>query len=262
MLSDSDLAIRTENLWIRYRTTVEAAPTLKSTIIGLGRKEGRKRKIRVVEAVQDFNLEVRNGSVLGVIGANGAGKSTLLRAIAGILPPTEGRITVNGRVSTLLALGVGFNGMLSGRENIVLGCLAAGLNRDQIAERYEQITDFADLGDFIDMPMRTYSSGMYSRLAFSVSIHMDPDILLIDEALSTGDAKFKERSFSKMEELVRQARTIVIVSHALGTVQDLCTEAVWMDKGRLIQRGDPQEVSDAYLKFLNVAAKPTALEDV
>ncbi len=262
MQSDSDLAIRIENLWIRYRTTVEAAPTLKSTIIGLGRKETRKRQIRIVEAVQGFNLDIYNGSVIGVIGANGAGKSTLLRAIAGILPPTEGRITVNGRVSTLLALGVGFNGMLSGRENIVLGCLAAGLTREQIAQRYEVITEFADLGDFIDMPMRTYSSGMYSRLAFSVSIHMDPDILLIDEALSTGDAKFKERSFAKMEELVAQARTIVIVSHALGTVRDLCTEAVWMDKGRLIERGEPGEITDAYLRFVNVAARPTALEDV
>ena len=238
MQSDSDLAIRIENLWIRYRTTVEAAPTLKSTIIGLGRKETRKRQIRIVEAVQGFNLDIYNGSVIGVIGANGAGKSTLL------------------------ALGVGFNGMLSGRENIVLGCLAAGLTREQIAQRYEVITEFADLGDFIDMPMRTYSSGMYSRLAFSVSIHMDPDILLIDEALSTGDAKFKERSFAKMEELVAQARTIVIVSHALGTVRDLCTEAVWMDKGRLIERGEPGEITDAYLRFVNVAARPTALEDV
>lgn len=263
MPSDSDLVIRIEKLWIRYRTTVEAAPTLKSTLIGLGRKEGRKRKVRVVEAVQDFNLDVHSGSVLGVIGANGAGKSTLLRAIAGILPPTEGRITVNGRVSTLLALGVGFNGSLSGRENIVLGCLAAGLNREQIAERYEQIAEFAELGDFIDMPMRTYSSGMYSRLAFSVSIHMDPDILLIDEALSTGDAKFKERSFGKMEELVGQARTIVIVSHALGTVKDLCTEAVWMHKGRLVERGDPDDVSANYLRFLNVEQKSAAaLEDV
>jgi ABC-2 type transport system ATP-binding protein/teichoic acid transport system ATP-binding protein len=259
---DSDTAIKIENLWIRYRTTVEAQPTLKSTVIRLGRRETRRRQVRVVEAVQDFNLQVRHGSVLGVIGANGAGKSTLLRAVAGILPPTEGRITVAGRVSTLLALGVGFNGLLSGRENIVLGCLAAGLSREEIEDRYEQIADFADLGEFIDMPMRTYSSGMYSRLAFSVSIHMDPDILLIDEALSTGDAAFKDRSFAKMEELVKQARTIVIVSHALGTVKDLCTEAVWMHKGRLMQQGNPDEVGDAYLRFLKVGATATAMEDV
>jgi ABC-type polysaccharide/polyol phosphate transport system ATPase subunit len=139
--------------------------------------------VKEVHAVQDVSFDVDHGTTIGIIGANGAGKSTLMRTVAGILPPTSGRIEVHGRVSTLLALGVGFNPVLSGRENVVLGGLAAGLTRKEIQQRYEQIAEFAELGEFIDMPMRTYSSGMFSRLAFSVAVHMDPDILLVDEAV-------------------------------------------------------------------------------
>ena len=146
-------------------------------------------------------FEIPHGTVLGVVGVNGAGKSTLLRAIGGNSPPTEGRIEVVGKVSTLLALGIGFKAELTGRENVVLGGLAAGLTRAQVAAKYEEIVDFAELGDFMDMPMRTYSSGMFGRLAFSVAVSMEPDILLIDEALSTGDARFREKSFEKMREL-------------------------------------------------------------
>ena len=178
---------------------------------------------------------------MGIIGANGAGKSTLMRAIAGILPPTQGRIEVRSRVSALLALGVGFNAALSGRENVVLGGLATGLSRKEI-ERYEEIAEFAELGDFMDMPMRTYSSGMYSRLAFSVSVHMNPDILLIDEALSAGDASFKTKAAAKMNDLVRNSRTMFLVSHAMSSVKDLCDDSIWLHKGKLMMRGEPDEV--------------------
>jgi ABC-type polysaccharide/polyol phosphate transport system ATPase subunit len=197
-----------------------------------------------------------------VLGANGAGKSTLLRALAGILPPTKGRIEVNGRVSTLLALGVGFNAQLTGRENVVLGGLAAGLSRDQIALRYEVISAFAELDDRMDMPMRTYSSGMYARLAFAVAVHMDPDILLIDEALSAGDAKFKRKATNKMKELCANARTLVLVSHGMGSIRELCTEAIWLDKGHVIERGAPDEVINAYERFLGVQEDAVTLEDV
>ena len=264
MLSDSEFAVRLEQVSIRYKTTYETNPTLRGAMFKLGRRTGdeKRRQVRVVEAVKDVSFEVGHGTVLGIVGANGAGKSTLMRAVAGILPPTEGRITVNGRVSTLLALGVGFNGFLSGRENIMLGCLAAGLEMEEIASKYEQITEFAELGDFIDMPMRTYSSGMYGRLAFAVSVNMDPDILLIDEALSAGDAKFKEKSFAKMKELCAEARTIFIVSHALGTVKELCNDAIWMNKGELISRGSPDEITEAYLRYLKVGDTAIAMEDV
>jgi ABC-type polysaccharide/polyol phosphate transport system ATPase subunit len=253
-------SISVEDVSITYRTSLERKPTLKSTLLRLGRRE---RVIREIEAVKHVSFEVTHGSVLGVVGANGAGKSTLLRAIAGILPPTTGRVTVHGQVSTLLALGVGFNRDLTGRENVTLGGLAAGLRRDQLAEKYDEIVEFAELDEFMDMPMRTYSSGMYGRLAFSVAVNMEPDILLIDEALSVGDARFRRKSFDKMRELCDQARTIVLVSHSMGSIKDLCHEAVWMHKGELRKWGEPEEVVSAYTTFLDVGEDDAlTMEDV
>jgi ABC-type polysaccharide/polyol phosphate transport system ATPase subunit len=166
-------------------------------------------------------------------------------------------------VSTLLALGVGFNRALSGRENVILGGLAAGLTVEQLEAKYEEIAAFADLPDgFIDMPMRTYSSGMYGRLAFAVSVNMEPDVLLIDEALSAGDAAFKEKSMAKMRELVAEARTIVIVSHALATIEELCDRAVWLHRGELIESGEPKHVIAAYRQFLHLGESAITLEDV
>jgi teichoic acid transport system ATP-binding protein len=165
-------------------------------------------------------------------------------------------------VSTLLALGVGFNSELSGRDNVVLGGLAAGLSREQLAAKYDEIAEFAELGDFMDLPMRTYSSGMYGRLAFSVAVNMDPDILLIDEALSVGDARFKHKSFEKIRELCDQAGTILIVSHALKSMRRLCHEVIWMHNGEVALRGDPAEVIEAYTRFLDVGESEIALEDV
>ncbi len=257
--SERPLAVKVEDLSVVYRTSVQKKPTLKTTLRRLGR---RQRLVREVQAVTDVSFDVPSGTVLGIVGANGAGKSTLVRAVAGILPPTRGRIEVRGRVSTLLALGVGFNKDLTGRENVVLGGLAAGLPPDLLEERYEQIAEFAELGDFMDMPMRTYSSGMYSRLGFSVAVNMEPDILLVDEALSTGDARFKRKSFEKMQELVAEARTIFLVSHALGSIKQLCDEALWMHRGCLLQQGPADEVVSAYTRFLEVGETPVSLEDV
>ena len=252
-------AVQVENVSLTYRTTFERVPTFKTAIVRFGRGE---RAVKEVEAVQDVSFEVPHGNAIGIIGANGAGKSTLMRMIAGILPPTKGRIQVNGRVSTLLALGVGFNAQLSGRENVVLGGLASGMSRKEIQERYEEIADFAELGEFIDMPMRTYSSGMFQRLAFSVAVHMDPDILLIDEALSAGDAKFKQKAAAKMKALATNARTMFLVSHAMGSVKDLCNDALWMHKGKLMMHGNPDEVIAAYNKFLQVGEDAFSLEDL
>jgi teichoic acid transport system ATP-binding protein len=261
-LIPDELAIRVSDVWIRYKTSYERNPTLRNAFIKFGKREGRRRQVRIVEAVKNVSFDVPHGTVLGLVGANGAGKSTLMRAMAGILPPTEGRIIVNGRVSTLLALGIGFNPMLSGRENVVLGGLAAGLTVDQVEAKFDEIAAFADLGDFIDMPMRTYSAGMYGRLGFAVSVNMDPDILLIDEALSTGDAAFREKSMNKMRELVSEARTIVIVSHAMGLITELCNHAAWLHKGELLQTGAPADIVEAYMKFLNVGESAVTLEDV
>jgi ABC-type polysaccharide/polyol phosphate transport system ATPase subunit len=252
-------SIRVDDLSVTYRTSVERKPTLRSTVRRLGR---RQRIVHEVQAVKHVSFDVPHGTVLGVVGSNGAGKSTLMRTIAGILPPTEGRVEVQGRVSTLLALGVGFNRKLSGRDNVILGGLAAGLSREQLEHKYEEIAAFAELEEFMDMPMRTYSSGMYGRLAFAVAVNMDPDILLIDEALSVGDARFRRKSARKMEELCAQDRTVVLVSHALGTVKDLCDQVVWLDKGELKMWDDPETVVDAYTDFLEVRQDAVTLEDV
>jgi ABC-type polysaccharide/polyol phosphate transport system ATPase subunit len=270
-LSGSDTPrIRVEDVSVTYRTSLDRRPTLRGTLVRLGRRE---RVVREVKAVRDVSFEVPHGQVLGVVGANGAGKSTLMRTMAGILPPTSGRVEVEGRVSTLLALGVGFNRKLSGRENVVLGGLAAGLSREQLKSKYDDIVAFAELEDFMDMPMRTYSSGMYGRLAFSVAVNMDPDILLIDEALSVGDARFRRKSFRKMRQLCRQDRTIVLVSHALGSIEKLCDTAIWMHQGELKMWDEPHAVVEAYTKFLEqgeqgeddspaMSEDPVAMEDV
>jgi ABC-type polysaccharide/polyol phosphate transport system ATPase subunit len=255
----TDFAVMVENLVMTYRTTVLKRPTLKRTLVRLGR---RKRVVRRIEAVRDVSFEVPHGSALGIIGVNGAGKSTLMRTVAGILPPTSGRVEVHGRVSTLLALGIGFKGSLTGRDNVILGGLAAGLTREQLEKKYDEIAEFAELGDFMDLPMRTYSSGMSGRLAFSVAMSMDPDILLIDEALSVGDARFKQKSFDKMRELCEGAGTILIVSHALRSVRKLCDEVLWMHKGEIAMRGEPETVIEAYKEFLDVRESDVADEDV
>jgi len=241
--SVSEPAIRVENLSITYRTTFERRPTLKEAVRRAGRGQ---RVVREVQAVRDVSFELPRSRVLGIIGRNGAGKSTLVRAVAGILPPTKGRIEIRGRVSTLLALGVGFNNKLTGYENIVLGGLAAGYTRAEVERKSEQIAAWTELGDFMEMPVKTYSSGMSSRLAFAVAVHMEPDILIVDEALSTGDSYFKAKAMAKMDELLSQAHTMLVVSHALGTIQEMCTDAIWLDKGQLKMYGTPDAVIDAY----------------
>ena len=255
----SPLAVRVQDLSITYRTTFERKPTLKQALVRFVRGQ---RAVREVEAIKNVSFEVANGSAMGIIGSNGAGKSTLMRAMAGILPPTTGSIEVWGKASTLLALGVGFNQSLSGRENIILGGLASGLSRKEVEERAEEVAEWTELGDFIDMPMRTYSSGMSARVGFSVAVHMKPDILMIDEALSTGDAHFREKANAKMAELRDSARAMFLVSHGLGSIKEMCTEVIWLDHGRLMMRGEPDEVVTAYMKFVKVKKSATAMEDI
>ncbi|MEN3009739.1 MAG: ABC transporter ATP-binding protein [Candidatus Bipolaricaulaceae bacterium] len=206
-----------------------------------------------MEALKDVSFSVPEGTVLGIIGPNGAGKSTLLRVIAGIYRPTSGRIIVNGRVSALLSLGLGFHPELSGRENIIIGGLAMGLSRREIKRRMEEIVEFAELQDFIDAPVRTYSSGMYMRLAFSVAVNVDPDILLLDEVLAVGDAAFAEKSRARMDEFKKQGKTILLVTHDLATVKSWCHQALWLNNGEVSALGDPKEVVDRYTESLAVS---------
>jgi teichoic acid transport system ATP-binding protein len=256
---DNSLAVRVNDLSITYRTTFERKPTLKQALIRFGRGQ---RAVREVHAIKNVSFEVRAGSSVGIIGSNGAGKSTLMRAMAGILPPTSGYIETWGRASTLLALGVGFNQSLSGRENIILGGLASGLSRKEVEARADDVAEWTELGDFIDMPMRTYSSGMSARVGFSVAVHMKPDILMIDEALSTGDAHFREKANAKMAELRDGARAMFLVSHGLNSIKEMCTEAIWLDHGMLMMQGEPEEVVESYIKFTKVKKSASTTEDL
>lgn len=257
--SEAPNCIIVEDLGLTYRTSKEANPTLKTSV---SRMFGGGRQVHTIEALRDVSFQVPRGGVLGVIGHNGAGKSTLLRVLAGILPPSTGKVEVYGEISTLLSLGLGFNRNLSGRENIMLGGLAAGLTRSQIRERYDEIVDFSGIEDFIDYPVRAYSSGMIGRLAFAVSVNMDPDILLIDEALSAGDAAFKKKATVKMRELCESAGSIVLVSHALNTIREMATSCVLLDHGSLVASGDPAAVIKEYQRLIDVGEESSTVEDL
>lgn len=253
------IAVSVKDLGLTYTTSIDKKPTLKARLKTVGRG---KKHTRVVRALNEINVDVHYGTVLGIIGSNGAGKSSLMRVISGIVPPTQGRIEVFGSVSTLLALGVGFNPSMTGRDNVYLGGLAAGMSRDEIDKNFDAIADFSELGEAIDAPMRTYSSGMYARLAFSVAAVVEPDILIIDEALSTGDAKFKEKSLNRIKELRTSDRALILVSHALATIEDICNEVIWLNKGKLMMRGKPSEVIAAYREFVDARKSASSDEDV
>jgi teichoic acid transport system ATP-binding protein len=257
--SDSDIVIAAEDLQVTYRANIDRAPTLKS--LALRRERGAR--LREIEALRGVSLEISRGSVLGVIGSNGAGKTTLMRTIAGIIPPTAGKVTVRGDVTAILSMGVGFRTDLSGRDNIRLGGLASGLSQEEIDATTEDVIDFAELSDFIDLPVRTYSSGMRGRLAFSVATQASPDILLVDEALSAGDARFKRRASERIEQLCASSSTVVLVSHGLASVTSMCDRAVWLDKGIIREVGSPQDVVAVYTESIGESASaPTSREDL
>ena len=216
---------------------------------------------RLVPALRDVSVSVPKGSVLGILGRNGAGKSTLLRVIAGIIPPTEGRVVVRGEISALLSAGLGFNRELTGRANIELGALAMGFPDERIADLTDSVAEFAQLGEYLDFPMRTYSSGMSMRLGFALAAHLDPEVLLIDEALSGGDAKFKERVAAKMADLCNSGRTIVVVSHAVRSIKYMASSALWLHRGKVSAYGEPDDVINQYLRFCRIEASSEGLDD-
>ena len=185
-----------------------------------------------------------------MIGENGSGKSTLLKLVAGITKPTRGSLTVDGRVSALIELGAGFHPEISGRENVVINGVMLGLTRKEIDRRFDEIVEFAELRDFIDAPVKTYSSGMYMRLGFAVAIHVDPDVLLIDEVLAVGDEAFTRKCLDKLAEFHRRGKTILFVTHSLGLVEKMCEEALWLRHGKAVDQGDPKRVVDAYLTYV------------
>jgi ABC-type polysaccharide/polyol phosphate transport system ATPase subunit len=223
--------------------------TLKSALL-TGSVLGDLSPEETFTALEDVSFEVARGSTFAVIGENGSGKSTLLKLVAGITRPTRGSLVVDGRVSALIELGAGFHPEISGRENVAINAMMLGLSRKELERSYDAIVDFAELRDFIDAPVKTYSSGMYMRLGFAVAIHVDPDVLLIDEVLAVGDEAFTRKCLDKISELRRRGKTILFVTHSLGLVEKMCDDVLWLNQGRTRGRGDPKRVVDEYLTYV------------
>lgn len=237
-------AIEVKDLVISYQNLKKTS--IKKTLLHLK----RQKPDRFV-AVKGISFYVREGEILGIIGKNGSGKSTTLNALAGIFSPDSGSIDLNGHSISLLSIGVGFIREMTGRENITLSGMLLGFTEEQVKAKEQEIIDFAEIGEFIDMPVRTYSSGMYSKLAFSITAILETDIMLIDEVLSVGDQKFKKKSYEKMKSLIsNKDRTVVIVSHSIETLKQLCDTVIWMHEGQIKRIGDPDEVLDEYVAFM------------
>lgn len=241
-----EIAIKIQGLTKIYRLYENPMDRLKEALHPF-----KKKYHRDFHALQNLSLEIKKGECVGIIGKNGSGKSTLLKVITGVLTPTSGRVTVQGKVSAILELGAGFNSEMTGVENIYLNSALNGMSKVQTDKKIKEIIEFADLGDFIHHPIKTYSSGMKARLAFAVSINVEPDILIVDEALSVGDASFGRKCFSKMEEIRAKGATILFVSHSEASVVRLCSRAVWISRGEQVIQGAPKLITGLYMKYAN-----------
>lgn len=243
MSEQKEIAIKVEDVCINYRM-------LNTVSV---RKNFFRKKVHdeLFEAVKHVSFEVEEGGILGIIGKNGSGKSTLLKSIAGVFSPNSGKIDLNGHSVSLMALGVGFKENLTGRENIVLSGMLLGFSEQEIEERIPEIIEFAEIGDFIDRPVRTYSSGMHSKLAFAITAMLETDIMLVDEVLSVGDERFKKKSLAKMKELIKDKnRTVIIVSHSIPTLKELCHQVLWIHEGEMKEIGEPKTVLEHYVEFM------------
>lgn len=238
----SDVAVRVENVSKSFRMYHERNQTIKSAVM--------RRRRSVHEdfwALKDVSFDVPAGSTFGLIGSNGSGKSTLLKCLANIYYPNAGSITHSGRIAAMLEVGSGFHSELSGRENIFLNGSILGMTKKEIQRKYDEIVDFSGVEQFIDQPVKNYSSGMYVRLGFAVAINVDPDILVVDEVLAVGDAEFQERCFQKFADFKKQGKTVILVSHSMGTVRSMCDQAAWLNHGTLMASGDAEPTIQAYL---------------
>ena len=240
-----DIAIRVSHVSKNFKIYLDKGMYLKERLLFRGRSRHETRKV-----LRDVSFEIERGEAVGLIGENGCGKSTTLKLLSRIMYPDKGSIEMNGRVSALIELGAGFHPDMSGRENIYTNAAIFGLTRAEIDERLQKIIDFSELGEYIDNPVRTYSSGMYMRLAFSVAINVDADILLVDEILAVGDMAFQAKCFNKLREIKRKGTTIVIVSHALSSIEQLCERSIWIDSGKIRMEGSPRDVHPVYMEYM------------
>lgn len=241
---NEDVVIKVNHVYKSFNVYYDRANTLKERLLFIGRNKKREKR----EILNDINIDIKKGETVALIGVNGSGKSTLLKLMTQIIFPNKGTIETHGKLTSLLELGAGFHPDFSGRENIYFNASIFGLTKKQIDERLESIIEFSELENFIDNPVRTYSSGMFMRLAFAVAINVDADILLIDEILSVGDEHFQNKCIEKMLDLKKQGKTMVFVTHSMESVKKLCDRAVWLCDGRIKQDGDVNEVIDSYVK--------------
>ena len=237
--------IKVKNVGMEFNLSQEKVDNIKEYFIKL-----LKRELLFQEfwALKDISFEVEKGDRVGILGLNGAGKSTLLKIISGVMKPTEGTVNIKGKLVPLLELGAGFDNNYTGRENIFLNGAMLGYTKEFLEEKFDEIVEFSEIGKFIDVPLKNYSSGMRARLGFSVATMMEPEILVLDEVLSVGDAKFRKKSYDKITSLFDNGITVLFVSHSINQVKHLCNKAIWLEKGRLIMQGDAEEVCAAYVK--------------
>lgn len=237
--------IKIKNVSMKFNLGVEKDKALKMIFIRMLNPKKRMKK-QYFWALKNINLNIEKGEVVGIVGANGAGKSTILKVVSGVMKPTEGEVIVNGKISPMIELGAGFDGELTARENIYLNGAILGYSKELLDNKFEEIVEFSELKEFLDVPVKNFSSGMTAKLAFSISTIVDPEILIVDEILSVGDIKFQEKSKQKMMSMINGGTTVLYVSHSLESIKDLCTKAIWLDQGELKMIGNTIDVCDAY----------------
>lgn len=241
----SEIALEVNHVSIDYKNLMHMS-------LHQGILKGDVKRADIIRAVDDISFTVEKGKILGIVGRNGSGKTTLLRSIAGIFRPDEGYIDTKGNRVSLMAIGIGFNPRNTGRENVLKSGMLLGCKLDYVKEHMDEIIEFSELGDFIDRPVRTYSSGMYSKLSFSVTAILDTDIMLVDEVLSVGDEHFRKKSYAKMEELMQSNRTVLIVSHATETLKKFCDNILWINDGKFMGLGETEKVLEEYDEFMSL----------
>ncbi len=239
--------IKLDGISMRFNLGLEPNYSIKEAFISIFDKKRRPKKTDFW-ALQDVSFEVKKGEVIGLIGSNGAGKSTLLKIVSGVMKPTKGKVTVNGQISPMIELGAGFDVELTARENIYLNGAILGYSKQFIDDKFDEIVEFSELRDFLDAPVKNFSSGMIAKLAFSIATVVDPEILIVDEILSVGDIKFQEKSKNKMMEMIKGGTTVLYVSHSLESISELCDRVVWLEHGKLIKVGNTKEICKEYYK--------------
>ena len=240
--------IELNNVSMKFNLGIEKGISLKETFINIFSFNKKKKKKEYFYALKDVSFKVKKGEVIGLIGSNGAGKSTLLKVVSGVMKPTKGKVTVNGVISPMIELGAGFDAELTARENIYLNGAVLGYSKEFLDNKFDEIVEFSELQDFLDVPVKNFSSGMTAKLAFSIATIVNPEILIVDEILSVGDIKFQEKSKKKMMELIKGGTTVLYVSHSLESIKELCNRVIWIEHGEIVKIGQTKEICDEYYK--------------